>query len=123
MLRGFPGLSDYFVMPPIEARALGIGELHGKPNDPNSLISLVGTGHGFVDASMSGCGVCERHCSEHTAAVIGRQSERWRWDVEEAIRAREHALKPHDVVAFDGAMTFSEVPPSIITSEDWHEAF
>ena len=50
MLRGFPGLSDYFVMPPVEARALDICELHGKPIDSNSLniTSLVGTGHGLV---------------------------------------------------------------------------
>ena len=39
MLRGFLGLSDCFVLPPIKARALGIRELHGKPVDPSSLIS------------------------------------------------------------------------------------
>ena len=39
MLRGFPWLSHCFVMPPIEARALGAPELHGKPVDPNSVIS------------------------------------------------------------------------------------
>ena len=38
MLHGFLWLLDYFVMPTIEARALGIGELHWKPIDPNSLI-------------------------------------------------------------------------------------
>ena len=68
------------------------------------------------DASMSGYGVGERR-SEHTAAVVGRQSERWRWDVE-AIQAREHTLNPHDV-AFDGPVTLSQVPSSILTSEDW----
>ena len=36
MLRGSPGLSDYFVMSPIQARALGICERHGKLIDPNS---------------------------------------------------------------------------------------
>ena len=29
------------------------------------------------DASMSGYGVCECQCSEHTTSVIGRLSERW----------------------------------------------
>ena len=48
----------------------------------------------FGDASMAGHGICERRCPERKFAEIGRQSERWRWDVEEAIRAREHALKP-----------------------------
>ena len=36
MLRGVPGLSDYFVMPLVEARALGICELLGTSIDPNS---------------------------------------------------------------------------------------
>ena len=38
-------------------------------------------------------------CSKHKAPEIGRQSERWRWEFEEAIRAREHALKPGDITA------------------------
>ena len=41
MLRCFPGLSDCVVMPPIKARALDIREFHGKPIDPNSLLSPV----------------------------------------------------------------------------------
>ena len=39
MLSGFPWLSDYFVMPPIKACALGICELSRKVIDPNALIS------------------------------------------------------------------------------------
>ena len=39
MLRKFPGLSNNcFVMPPVEARAIGICELNGKPIDPKYLI-------------------------------------------------------------------------------------
>ena len=72
---------------------------------------------------MSGYRVCERCCPEHTAAEIGQRSERWRWDVEEAIQACEHALKPHDIVAFDGCVMFSEVLSSILTSEERHAAF
>ena len=49
--------------------------------------------------SISGYVVRERRCLEHKAAKIGRQSERWRWDVEDAIWAREHALRPHDIVS------------------------
>ena len=45
---------------------------------------------------MSGYWVCERRCPGHNAAEIGRQSELWRWDVDEATQAREHAVNPRD---------------------------
>ena len=54
---------------------------------------------------------------------IGRQSERWRWDVEEAIQSREHTLNSRDIAAIDSSVTISEVPPNLLASEDWHVAF
>ena len=50
------------------------------------------------------------------------QSERWRWDVEDSMQARTHALVPHQTVTIDSPVTFSEVPPNLLTSESWHVA-
>ena len=68
------------------------------------------------DASHGWLRGCERRCPGHEAAEIGRQSERWRWDDEEAIRAHEHALDPHGVVTVADSVTFSEVPSNLLTS-------
>ena len=50
MLRSFPGLSDYSVMPPFEACALDTCELHGTPIDPKlfNFTSPVCVDHGLV---------------------------------------------------------------------------
>ena len=58
---------------------------------------------------MSGYEICECRCAEHKAAEIGRQSERWRLDVEEAIRAREHALKPREIAAIDQTVSLLKI--------------
>ena len=59
-------------------------------------------------AAMSSNGVCELRCPEHKVADIGHKTERWRWDVVEAIQARAHALKPHEKLTNDTHVTFSK---------------
>lgn len=44
------------------------------------------------DSSPWGLGVCERKISTTTAAELGSVSERWRFQFEDATRARKHAL-------------------------------
>eukprot|EP00972_Heterocapsa_arctica_P017805 2630365-Heterocapsa_arctica.AAC.1 len=51
--------------------------------DPTVLVS---------DSSEVGFGVLERNVGSECAGRWGRVSERWRFDHEDATRAREHAL-------------------------------
>ena len=63
------------------------------------------------DASDTGMGVCIRSLDSHQVARVGRLSEKWRFRVEEAQRAREHALanaaEPRADPAFDAAIPHS----------------
>ena len=46
-----------------------------------------------TDASNAGFGVCERHIDTRQVGNIGRVSERWRFNTEDAIHARKHAMQ------------------------------
>ena len=83
------------------------------------------------DASDTGKGVCIRSLDSHQVARVGRLSEKWRFRVEEAQRAREHALanpaEPRADPAFDAAihpecisdLEFIEVPPDMLGASHW----
>ena len=84
-----------------------------------------------TDSFPDGFGVCERKLDIDCIADIGRTSERWRFGVEDAIAARQHALEPHtdshqgtidesleESIYVD--MTFDGVHPDILKFEDWY---
>jgi hypothetical protein len=73
------------------------------------------------DAPDTGMGVCVRSLDVHQVARVGRLSEKWRFRVEEAQRAREHAFAnaatPRSDSAFDAAS-----PPDCITDMGVHRS-
>ena len=83
------------------------------------------------DASTFGLGACERDLDLATARSLGRTSERWRYRVEDAVRARARALGldcqggdelPSEIAAesqreMNGA--FREVPPDFLKGTQW----
>eukprot|EP00972_Heterocapsa_arctica_P015352 2262258-Heterocapsa_arctica.AAC.2 len=79
------------------------------------------------DASDTGMGVCQRVIDPSQVARVGRLSEKWRFRVEVAQRAREHALSGAGHLPFFSelppecitANKFMEVSPAILKSEDW----
>ena len=68
------------------------------------------------DSSELGFGVNERTCDPNLIGSWGRLSERWRYDFEDAVSARAHALDPDPAAAVASAATagcldgFEEIP-------------
>ena len=52
------------------------------------------------DASPFGLGVCTRNCSKQEAGQLGRFSERWRFKIEDALKARKSAFNLADPNSF-----------------------
>ena len=83
------------------------------------------------DASLFGLGVTVRKAPTQLVSSIGRCSERWRFRVEGAQRAREHALHqaPVDPMSYpdkalenllvDNPSAFDEVPSDFLKSDSW----
>ena len=103
------------------------------------------------DASDDGFGVCELMTDVATTSSLGRTSERWRFRTEDAIAARQHALRqvPADLLhrcpdtvramqlhspdvcimnepapaASEKEGAFMEVPAALLLDEAWHVCF
>jgi hypothetical protein len=81
-----------------------------------------------VDASESGIGICRRTIDPLEIGKLGRASERWRFQVESAIKARESAMKPQEEpdpeptawqdVVTERAAEFHEVPDALLREAD-----
>ena len=83
------------------------------------------------DASPFGLGVCTRIRSHQEVRQLGRFSERWRFKIEDALKARKSALNLVDqnsfvpdtealtILANSGLSSFAEVDPSLLRFDDW----
>lgn len=70
------------------------------------------------DASNSGFGVCSLDSSAKIAGQIGRQREKWRFWVEDKVRARTSALLAEpDMLSLDAATGRPLVAPAGLVSE------
>ena len=71
---------------------------------------------------QSGWGVCEMPCSSSTVGAVGRVSERWRYDTEDAVQARANSLGLSAAVQLDTqelediGRGFFEVPARFLKS-------
>ena len=65
------------------------------------------------DASPYGSGICYKRSSSSTAGVHGRHSERWRFQFDEAIAARSHALAAAALTLPDPPIS-SDLPDEIL---------
>ncbi len=84
-----------------------------------------------TDSSPWGFGVCERSLDPAVCARVGRVCEKWRFEFEDAIHARKHALgaadEPGPDADHDQDLTetlgelqdFPEIPKGLLDFKDW----
>ena len=82
------------------------------------------------DSSDTGYAVLSRDVGVSTCSTWGRLNERWRFDYEDAVKARSHALgdptlidpvslRPFDTEPFDKPDTFDEIHKDHLDESDW----
>ena len=67
------------------------------------------------DASPYGSGICYKHSSSFTTCAHGRHSERWRFQFDEAVAARSHALAAASPTLPDPPLS-SDLPDEILAN-------